>query len=90
MRIFSVFCIAFLKGYRWFVSPVFSGLGVQCRFIPSCSEYAIDAINLHGPVKGARLAGGRLLRCHPFCQGGHDPVPPNVTRNFDSVETLNG
>ena len=81
MKIFSAFCIACLKGYRWFLSPLFASLGVQCRFEPTCSQYAIDAVNLHGPLKGSLLAGGRLLRCHPFCEGGHDPVPPISTSN---------
>ena len=75
MKIFSVCCIALLNGYRWLLSPVLQSLGVQCRFVPSCSEYAQDAIRIHGVCKGSYLAGGRLLRCHPFCQGGHDPVP---------------
>lgn len=78
MRIFSDFCVAFLKGYQWFISPVFSSLGVQCRFIPSCSDYAIEAVKAHGPVKGILLSAWRLLRCHPFCKGGHDPVPGHV------------
>ncbi|MGE3261405.1 MAG: membrane protein insertion efficiency factor YidD [Bacteriovoracia bacterium] len=49
-------------------------LGVQCRFTPTCSEYAQEAIEVHGPY-GIVLASGRLLRCHPLCKGGLDPVP---------------
>ncbi|MCZ7649103.1 MAG: membrane protein insertion efficiency factor YidD [Planctomycetota bacterium] len=51
-------------------------LGGQCRFEPSCSTYALEAIARHGALKGWMLALGRLFRCHPFCRGGYDPVPP--------------
>jgi len=51
----------------------FSG---SCRFYPTCSHYAVEAIETHGALKGTLLAGGRILRCQPFCQGGFDPVPP--------------
>jgi len=46
-----------------------------CRFIPTCSEYALEAVIKHGALKGSYLAAKRLLRCHPFCKGGYDPVP---------------
>ena len=51
-------------------------LGPNCRFTPSCSDYALDAVATHGALHGSRLAAGRLLRCNPWCAGGHDPVPP--------------
>ncbi|MDD3030044.1 MAG: membrane protein insertion efficiency factor YidD [Alphaproteobacteria bacterium] len=51
-------------------------LGNRCRFLPTCSVYADEAIRLHGPVKGTRLALKRLLRCHPWGGSGYDPVPP--------------
>jgi uncharacterized protein len=51
-------------------------LGGQCRFYPSCSRYATEAIETHGALRGSLLAGRRLLRCHPFGGGGLDPVPP--------------
>ncbi len=63
---------AVLKTYRYLVSP---WLGYHCRFHPSCSEYAIQAIDRHGAVKGSYLTLRRLLRCHPFHPGGCDPVP---------------
>ncbi|RYZ98083.1 MAG: membrane protein insertion efficiency factor YidD [Proteobacteria bacterium] len=75
MRIFSAFCIGLLKFYRWIISPVFMSLGVQCRFEPSCSLYAMEAVRVHGPAKGVGLAAARLIRCHPLCEGGLDPVP---------------
>ncbi|MFH1886739.1 MAG: membrane protein insertion efficiency factor YidD [Pseudomonadota bacterium] len=58
--------------YRRAVSPF---LGPVCRFTPSCSEYAAIAVSRYGALRGAWLAVKRLLRCHPFCSGGYDPVP---------------
>lgn len=54
-------------------------IGSSCRFEPSCSAYALQALERHGAAKGAWLTGGRLLRCHPYCQGGCDPVPETFT-----------
>ena len=59
--------------YRWTLSPF---LGSRCRFYPSCSQYAAEAIVVHGAARGAWLALKRILRCHPFNSGGVDPVPP--------------
>jgi uncharacterized protein len=59
--------------YRRWVSPA---LPARCRFYPSCSAYALEAIAVHGPLRGLRLAIWRLLRCQPFHPGGYDPVPP--------------
>ncbi|MFO1051898.1 MAG: membrane protein insertion efficiency factor YidD [Planctomycetota bacterium] len=47
-----------------------------CRFVPTCSQYAIDALREHGAIRGVWLTMKRLVRCHPFCEPGHDPVPP--------------
>lgn len=66
------FLFLLIKGYRFFLSP---WLGSQCRFEPSCSQYALTAIEKHGSAKGVVLMTSRLLRCHPWCKGGHDPVP---------------
>ena len=64
--------IALIRGYQWFISPL---LGNQCRFYPSCSEYAREAIERHGAVRGVWLAIRRVARCHPWHPGGIDPVP---------------
>jgi putative membrane protein insertion efficiency factor len=61
-----------IRVYQRFLSPF---LPAACRFYPSCSQYAIDAVDLHGPARGSWLAATRLLRCQPFCRGGFDPVP---------------
>lgn len=58
--------------YRWLLKP---WLGNACRFEPTCSAYALQALERHGAARGAALAGWRLLRCHPWCDGGIDPVP---------------
>ncbi|MDT4918101.1 MAG: uncharacterized protein QOH89_2801 [Pseudonocardiales bacterium] len=64
--------IAVLSFYRTAISPA---LPPTCRYSPSCSAYAIEAVQLHGAGRGSWLALRRLLRCHPFHAGGHDPVP---------------
>jgi len=64
--------LTLIRGYQLILSPV---LGPACRFYPSCSEYAHQAIDRHGVAKGSCLAIRRLLRCHPFHPGGFDPVP---------------
>ncbi|WP_261873574.1 membrane protein insertion efficiency factor YidD [Vibrio rarus] len=66
--------------YRVGISPF---IGPRCRFTPTCSEYAILALKSHGFVKGCWLSGKRLLKCHPYNDGGYDPVPPNNTTNRD-------
>lgn len=64
--------IGLIRIYQWCLSPF---LGASCRFYPSCSSYAIEAIDKHGALKGSYLMVLRLGRCHPWCDGGHDPVP---------------
>ncbi|MDO9600174.1 MAG: membrane protein insertion efficiency factor YidD [Azoarcus sp.] len=62
-----------IRGYQLFISPL---LGPRCRFYPTCSHYALEAIDTHGALKGSWLALRRVLRCHPWHPGGLDPVPP--------------
>jgi len=64
--------VGLLRGYQYVISPL---LGNHCRFYPSCSHYAVEAIETHGAVRGVRFAVQRLLRCHPWHPGGYDPVP---------------
>ncbi|MCL2665777.1 MAG: membrane protein insertion efficiency factor YidD [Defluviitaleaceae bacterium] len=61
-----------LRGYKKWISPV---LGQRCRFYPSCSEYMYEAVEKYGALKGFWFGIKRILRCHPFCEGGYDPVP---------------
>jgi putative membrane protein insertion efficiency factor len=65
--------MALITGYRRFISPL---LGARCRFAPSCSAYALEAVREHGALRGTWLAVRRIGRCHPFNPGGFDPVPP--------------
>jgi putative membrane protein insertion efficiency factor len=71
--------IGLVKGYRFFLSP---WLGSACRFTPTCSHYALQALDRHGPAAGSYLAARRLLRCHPGCPGGVDEVPDLAPRLF--------
>ena len=75
------FLLAALAFYKRWLSPAVHTLGVGgCRFQPTCSDYAVTAIALHGPLRGSALALGRLLRCHPFSRGGLDQVPLSAPR----------
>jgi putative membrane protein insertion efficiency factor len=69
--------LALLSVYKILLSPLFAG---SCRFLPSCSEYAREAVTVHGAVKGAWLAARRLARCHPLGASGVDPVPERSPR----------
>ena len=69
----KVALIMVVKAYRLLLSP---WLGSACRFEPTCSAYALGALDAHGAAIGSYLTLKRLSRCHPWCEGGHDPVPP--------------
>ncbi|MEJ2181622.1 MAG: membrane protein insertion efficiency factor YidD [Gammaproteobacteria bacterium] len=73
------FIVTLIKGYQYLLSPF---LGNHCRYYPSCSCYAVTAVQEHGARKGLSLAIRRLSRCHPWHEGGYDPVPNN-TNNKD-------
>jgi len=69
--------ITLVKGYRLLLSP---WLGSSCRFTPTCSAYSLQALQSHGAAAGTYLTLRRLARCHPWCAGGHDPVPEVLAR----------
>ncbi len=71
--------IALVRGYRLFLSP---WLGSACRFEPTCSVYSLGALERHGAAAGSWLTLRRLARCHPWCAGGHDPVPQELPRSM--------
>ncbi len=68
-----------VRGYRLLLSP---WLGSSCRFEPTCSAFSLEALDKHGASVGTYLTLHRLARCHPFCTGGHDPVPERAPRLF--------
>jgi putative membrane protein insertion efficiency factor len=82
MQILSDFYIGLVKLYRLLLVPIFVGLGAQCRFTPTCSHFSEQAVRELGLFRGIWISLKRVLRCHPFCQGGHDPVPNRKTGKF--------
>ena len=80
-RIINKLLVALLRGYQLLLSPM---LGQNCRFYPTCSNYAIEALHVHGAAHGSYLALRRVCRCHPWNAGGVDPVPPAATPEFNS------
>ena len=76
-RVLAAPLLALLWVYQRFISPA---LGPACRYYPSCSQYAVEAIRMRGPLVGPLLAIRRLLRCHPWAEGGLDPVPGRARR----------
>lgn len=74
-KISSRCLIALVYVYKYCISPV---IGPRCRFYPTCSTYMIEAIQLHGPIKGTLMGLRRIGRCHPYNDGGYDPVPGSV------------
>ncbi|MDN3679354.1 membrane protein insertion efficiency factor YidD [Vibrio tapetis subsp. quintayensis] len=78
---FTWLAIGLVKLYQWIISPL---LGPRCRFTPTCSQYALEALKAHGFAKGCWLSGKRLLKCHPLSDGGYDPVPPIQKQDRDN------
>lgn len=74
-EIFRNVAVQILRGYKWAISPMFPP---ACRYVPTCSEYAMEAIDRFGVFRGGLMALWRLLRCHPFVKGGYDPVLRHV------------
>ena len=74
--------MSLVRGYRLLLSP---WLGSACRFEPTCSAYSLQALEKHGAAAGTYLTVARLLRCHPWCAGGHDPVPEEAPRLFSRL-----
>jgi hypothetical protein len=79
---FTRLLMALVRGYRLLLSP---SLGNACRFEPTCSAYALDALAKHGATAGVALAVGRIARCHPWCAGGVDPAPDQLPRFLSSL-----
>ncbi len=79
--------IGFVKGYQKLISPLFPA---TCRYYPTCSNYAVQAIDMHGVVKGSTMAISRIIRCNPFVSGGVDKVPDHFTlhRNQDTINDI--
>ncbi|WP_421657714.1 membrane protein insertion efficiency factor YidD [Leptothermofonsia sp. ETS-13] len=77
----KVLFIGLIQSYRMLISPL---LPPSCRFQPTCSQYAMEAIDRFGVLKGSWLAAGRICRCHPFNRGGYDPVPPLAQPSSES------
>lgn len=72
MSLMAKFLLLIVRAYQYVLSPYF---GTQCRFTPTCSQYAVEALKKHGAIKGSYLTVRRLLRCHPWHDGGYDPIP---------------
>lgn len=79
--------VLFVRAYQLLLSPL---LPPACRYLPTCSQYAIDALESHGFLRGSWLAIKRIGRCHPFHVGGFDPVPQRDVPNRKSITDLNG
>lgn len=82
MRFVAEALVLLVRVYQWTLRPF---IGAHCRFEPSCSHYAIEALRLHGPVRGTLMSAGRVLRCNPWHAGGHDPVAGSRARSCHEV-----
>ena len=77
--------LGLLKAYKALVSPM---LAPSCRYVPTCSEYAMEAVERHGVLRGGIMAAGRLLRCHPLARGGYDPVSCGAHATLESSDAV--
>jgi putative membrane protein insertion efficiency factor len=84
-RIANTTVLQLLRGYKWIVSPL---LPPACRYVPTCSEYAMEAVEEYGALRGGVMAVWRVLRCHPFAKGGYDPVVKSFRREIDGPATF--
>lgn len=73
--------MALIRAYKWAISPL---LPPACRYVPTCSEYALEAVDRYGVLRGSAMAAARVLRCHPFVRGGYDPVPTKPSHSCTS------
>jgi putative membrane protein insertion efficiency factor len=78
--------IGFIKAWRFAISPLY---GQVCRYHPSCSAYALEAVTVHGSVRGGWLSFRRVARCHPWAAGGYDPVPPGSASSAPQLSGRN-
>jgi len=83
-RIAKQIVLQLLKGYKWAISPMFPP---SCRYTPTCSEYAMEAIDRYGVLRGGLKAAGRILRCHPLAKGGYDPVVKKASSDNEPIRT---
>ncbi len=74
------FVLWLLRGYKWALSPL---VGPACRYVPSCSDFAMEAVDRYGVLRGGLMAMWRVLRCHPFVRGGYDPVVKSPVTKFN-------
>lgn len=72
--------LGLLRGYKWLISPL---IPPACRYVPTCSEYAMEAVERHGALRGGVMAAWRVLSCHPLARGGYDPVKNRIIQSSD-------
>jgi len=88
MRNFAKFVVLqLLLGYKWAISPL---LPTACRYVPTCSEYAMEAVERYGALRGGWMALARILRCHPFARSGYDPVVATASLSQEHSESQSG
>lgn len=86
-RLTTLPLIGLVRLYQVTLSPLIGG---QCRYHPTCSRYAIEALNEHGPIRGSWMTIRRIGRCHPFARGGYDPVPPTQSTGNTGIGERGG